>query len=250
MKKIITSVFLLVSSVLHAATLIIDDFSYSQATSSGSSGGTKSEASDASIFGGYRSILANGYATFIFVDNHFQAGDSSGLSSISISEGTMNLSKSAFTGSAFATYEGRAFTSGDRIGDLSLDISGGESSLASPILWLEYTASISDQVISLSLSSAIDTFSSYDIPLFARTSEFMVDLTKFTAVGNGVLGRVDFSNVEDILIGFGAGDPVGEIQLKTFAFVPEPASRVLIGSGLLVLLSRRRRNQEFEQAAT
>ena len=249
MKKLITLAFLLGFSGLHAATLVIDDFSFAQAVGSGSSGGSISETDDASIFGGYRRILANGFNSFVIVGDRIEAGDSSGISSISILGGALSISKSAFTGSAFASYNGRAHTSGDRIGNLSLDISGGANSLASPILFLSYTAMQSDQVVTLSLSSGIGDSASYDIPLAAGTSEISLDLLQFAPVRSTVPGGVDFRNIEDILLGFGARNPVGEVQITRFAFVPEVSSMLLLSSGFTVLLSRRRRNKESEQEA-
>ena len=247
--KILTLALLIIPGGLQATIVIIDDFSFAQGPlATASSGGLKQETSDASIYGGYRSMLSNGYVRFGFIDGNIVPGDSSGFSSIDISGGTMSLFKTAYTGSAFVTYEGRAFTNGDRIGDLSMDISSGPLSLASPILYLAHMATASDQIISLSLSSAIDTFSSFDILLRNGTTETIVDLRTSVPIGTGGLGSVDFGNVEDILLGFGNGDPIGSVAIDTFAFIPEPATFSILGTCMAAAFLRRNRNVEQKSA--
>ena len=247
--KLLTLAFLSFSSSIQAAIVIIDDFSFVQGPLASAGSYTwKQETSDASIYGGYRSILATGFLPFVFVDWHMEPGDLSGFSSIDVSGGTMNLSKTAYTGSAFATYEGRAFTSGDQIGNLSMNISGGPLSLTSPILYLAHLAPSSDQLICLSLSSAIDTYSSFDILLKSGSTETMVDLRTVTPVGTGVLGGVNFSNVEDLLLGFKSGSPSGSIQMETFAFIPESSTVSLLAMCMATVLLRRNRNAVQESA--
>jgi hypothetical protein len=240
--KLSAIALLCLCNCLQAATLVIDDFSHAQGVHSSSSNtGSPRETSDSSIFGEYRRSLANGYVPIRFVDGNILPGDSAGFSSIDISDGTMMLSKSAPTGSAFVSYNGRAFTSGNRIGDLNLDISGGLLSLGSPILFVGHSVGLVDQNLSFSLSSAVDTASSFDILLRAGATETFVDLREITPTGIGMLGAADFANIEDILIGLGNGDPVGSVQLEAFGFVPEPSAFVFLGSGLMYSLLRRSR---------
>ncbi|MEO6477680.1 hypothetical protein [Luteolibacter sp.] len=241
MKWLTIALLLLPSGLLQAAIVIIDDFSFAQSLTSASSNGSKYEASDPSIYGGYRSGLATGYINFRFIDGFFVGGDSSGVSSLAISGGTMSLSKTALTGSAFVTYEGRAFTSGDRIGDLSMDISGSASSLASPVLLLGHTAGSSDQIVTLFLTSAVDTYSSFKILLKSGSTETIVDLRNADPYGNGASGGVDFGNVEDILLGLANGDPIGTVELNNFAFVPEPGCSALFAMGMAYAILCRKR---------
>ena len=245
MKILTLALLLLLTGELHAAIVIIDDFSFAQGPlATSGDGGLKEETSDPSIHGGYRSMLANGYVRFGFVDGNIVPGDSSGFSSIEVSGGSLSLSKTAITGSAFVTYEGRSFTPGDNIGDLSLDISSGPSSLGSPILYLAHLVTSSDQIVSLSLSSAVDTYSSFDILLKSGTMETVIDLRTAVPAGVGVLGGVDFSNVEDILLGFGNGDPIGSVSIQTFAFVPEPSILSLLGAFVAAAALRRNRREQ------
>lgn len=229
--------FLANGTRLSAGTVVIDDFSFSQATAADAGrGGPTLEISDTSIFGGYRRIGATGYAPFT-LDADGQpvpTGDTSGISSAGVSGGLASLSKTAVSGSAFLAYQGRPFTEGDRIGDLSLDIFGGPGSLASPVLFLGHTSNAFTQTISLFLSSAVGEMSIYDILLVAGTTQTIVDLP-----ASPHFGEVDFSNIEDILISLRGGAPAGSVQLNTIAFIPEPAPLTLAGISAILIFLRR-----------
>jgi len=236
--------FFCLSQFAFPQTLVIDNFSFDQGPviNSGTSP-SQNEISDPSIFGNYRRSLVGGYLPVIFDGTDILPGDSSGTSTLHATGGLLILSKTAHTGSSFVSYSGRAFTPGDNIGDLSLDISGGPSSLSSPIISLRYNTLSSHQTLSLTLTSDVDTASYFDLLLQAGTTLYEADLTMLPATGIGSLGPADFANIEGILIGLANGDPTGSVELDSFAFIPEPSSISLLMIGLFYIANKLRSNR-------
>lgn len=217
-------VYLAAAASLRGGTVIIDDFSFPQVSGSG-----PGEVSSSSIFGGYRSIGANGFVRFVLIDGMFSpSGDTSGGASVSIGAGTFSFSKTALTGSAYASYGGRAFTDGDRIGDLNLNISGAPDSLAEPVLLLGYAPEPLDRTISLFLASDVDYGSAYDLRLPGGTNELILDLRQEAPFGVWAAGGVNFGEIDEILLGYRNGNPAGAVALNTLAFVPEPSASALL----------------------
>ena len=175
-------------------------------------------------------MIANGFVTVVVVDGQIlPSGETSGAASIGTGGGVMSFGKTAVTGSAYASYGGRAFTDGDRIGDLNLNISGGAGSLADPILLLGFTAQPLGRMIHLALASDVEHGSFFNITLQGGTSELILDLRELAPFSTSGSGGVDFGSIDEILIGFRGGNPAGTVELNTFAFIPEPSITTLIG---------------------
>ncbi|MEO6476746.1 hypothetical protein [Luteolibacter sp.] len=219
-----------------ASSIVIDDFTFDQGPfydTSGNLGGVDSEISDPSIFGGERRLFATGYIRFI-------GTDTAGTSFIGVTDGSLSFSKTAASGSAFVSYNGRLHTLGDRIGDLNLDVAGSATSLASPIVLLEYSQLDFAQMIFISLSSSLTASNFYNILLPAGSTETYFDLRTETPISGGSVDPLDFSAIDEIGLGLSGSSPVGSVKLDRFSFVPEPSASLLGALAGLGLLRRRR----------